>query len=146
MKPLELGDFLFIAPYNAQVRALQEALPPDAYEIPIAGDGAPDKVTIFMYRDDGKPKIGLPNDSYISFPTGQQFPEQIPINMGDEEAYAEAVKKKQQELFAHPRFRGRAAVPLRRGVFEFLPENADPNEYPGADSRPNYMRIEGNAA
>jgi uncharacterized protein len=26
-KPLTLGDFLFIAPYNAQVRALQAALP-----------------------------------------------------------------------------------------------------------------------
>ena len=29
-KPLELGDFLFIAPYNAQVRALKRALPPGA--------------------------------------------------------------------------------------------------------------------
>lgn len=29
-KPLELRDFLFIAPYNAQVRALQTALPPGA--------------------------------------------------------------------------------------------------------------------
>jgi predicted RecB family nuclease len=29
-KPLALGDFLFIAPYNAQVRALQTALPPEA--------------------------------------------------------------------------------------------------------------------
>ena len=29
-KPLELGDFLFIAPYNAQVRALRRALPDTA--------------------------------------------------------------------------------------------------------------------
>ena len=29
-RPLSLGDFLFIAPYNAQVRALQAALPPGA--------------------------------------------------------------------------------------------------------------------
>ena len=29
-KPLEPADFLFIAPYNAQVRALQDALAPDA--------------------------------------------------------------------------------------------------------------------
>jgi superfamily I DNA and/or RNA helicase len=29
-KPLELGDFLFIAPYNAQVRAVKRALPPGA--------------------------------------------------------------------------------------------------------------------
>jgi len=29
-RPLTLQDFLFIAPYNAQVRALQAALPPDA--------------------------------------------------------------------------------------------------------------------
>jgi len=29
-KPLELGDFLFIAPYNAQVRALKDALPAGA--------------------------------------------------------------------------------------------------------------------
>jgi len=30
IKPLALNDFLFIAPYNAQVRALQSALPADA--------------------------------------------------------------------------------------------------------------------
>lgn len=30
MRPLTLADFLFITPYNAQVRALQEALPPEA--------------------------------------------------------------------------------------------------------------------
>ena len=29
-KPLALADFLFIAPYNAQVRALETALPPGA--------------------------------------------------------------------------------------------------------------------
>ena len=29
-KPLELGDFLFISPYNAQVRALKDALPTGA--------------------------------------------------------------------------------------------------------------------
>jgi uncharacterized protein len=30
MRPLALSDFLFITPYNAQVRALQRALPPEA--------------------------------------------------------------------------------------------------------------------
>jgi len=91
---------------------------PDSYVVPIIGEAGRDRV-IFTYEDAPSNEVPLP--------LGEQFPDVIHIKASDS---LSAKRKEIQNDFVHrDKYKNRLVVPLRRGVFEFVPENAPHRMY-----------------
>lgn len=107
---------------------------PDEYTIGLVGvdaDGvaASTSRVLFTYYD-----------SDWMVPLGYQYPTVIKLDGGRSEADQVAVKQAQDAIDTDPHYHGKYAVPLRRGVFSFYPEESDHKEYPYANG-PTYNQV-----
>lgn len=107
---------------------------PDEYTISLVGvdsDGiaASTSRVLFTYPD-----------SDWMVPLGYQYPTVIKLEGRRTENDQNAVQQVQEAIDSDPHYHGKYAIPLRRGVFSFYPEESDHKEYPYADG-PTYNQV-----
>lgn len=102
------------------------AVMPDEYEIPITGMGASGDIPASTSRL----LITYSDRERWPVPLGYQFPQHVEVESRDTGSIVREVQQFEASLAENPRYAGRYVVPLRRGVFSFMPEESDSKDYP----------------
>jgi hypothetical protein len=112
---------------------------PDEYRIELTGMGKsgsdPASSTRVLFNYDK----GF-SDTHWFIPRGYQFPANYILSLDGSGDNAGVIKEAQERIAEYPKFKDKFVIPLRRGVFSFVPEESDHKDYPRAEGR-TYTQI-----
>jgi len=101
---------------------------PDEYKIELSGTGDSGKDPASSTR-----ALFIFEDSSWPVAMGYQMPSVYRIGKDNRSSNVEIVKTAQQKISEHPKFKNKFVIPMRRGVFSFVPEESDHKEYEHAE-------------